>query len=172
MQLQRIEFNFDMPSEKFTRLTYLFKINLENLDKQKLADEVQSTFNSPDSLITEHFAGTNLKKEKEADSSESFVQFGYAYEGIRNMRTSFWKVIEQKFHANLKCRIYAPLGKVNGVNFDFFYRDEQDFLLKLYDSILAIPSIYLSKDAEYSSKRIAILRSSKDFLKNPLKLLP
>ncbi len=162
MKLSSLMFNYIIKDKKFEFMNYKFDVLLEVNSKEELIESAKSSLISLENLLDRHYLGENFSKTKNGEISPSTIEFGYDY---------FSNILSPIFKITLKYVILSNLnGKPENLFIDMKHTHDSDSILTIFDSVITLPNIKISNNAQIQIERINFLRKEEFELNKYLSL--
>jgi len=166
MQLEHIQFKYDIPQAAFTMMSYQFALPKEE-DKKKgffgwqkatmapsKIEQGKDYFQKLDSIITTTFSDEDIQTKGVGNISSVTDILGKQYH--------FTNTCDGFFLLELNISIRQNLQGVKDVQLQVYHSDkESNRVLQLYDAVLTHPEILLTKEAEQQAMKINQVRFQK-----------
>jgi hypothetical protein len=166
MQLEHIQFRYDIPQAAFTMMSYQFALPKEEEVKKGFFSWQKATmapskieqgkdyFQKLDSIITSTFSDEDIQTKGVGNISSVTDILGKQYH--------FTNTCNGMFLLQLDISIRQNLQGVKDVQLQVYHSDDKsNRVLQLYDAVLTHPEILLTKEAEQQAMKINQVRFQK-----------
>ena len=162
MELSSLVFNYIIKDKKFEFMNYKFDVLSEVNSKEELIESAKSSLTSLENLLDRHYLGENFSKTKNGEISSSTIEVGYDYSST---------ILSPIFKITLRYVILSnSSGKLENLFIDMRHIHDSDGILTIFDSVITLPNLKISNNAQIQIERINFLRKEEFELKQYLSL--
>lgn len=168
MELYKLEFQYSIETDSFNSFSYSFTSVSKDDSNEDIIMTATSSLQSLDKIILNTYKEQDLIKRKTGNITSRYTTFGHNY-SVKN-RESFTEIntslVELKYFLNTdKGTITDIILKLNSLTSKYSKH------LELYDSIISIEDLEISRSAQIEIDRVGFLRD-KGFREENILSLP
>lgn len=155
MNLSNVMFSYEIKDKQFSKINYSFDVLSDTKSSEEVIRSAKTSLQQLETMLDDVYKGSGLKEEDGMIDSTS-VDFGYLYSienGLLSNKKRYSTRLEYTISMNMQ-------GMPSGLTLRLANKDEdQQRLWKIYDSVLALPDIKISNQAQIQLERINFLRA-------------
>ena len=168
MNLSNLNFQYKIKDKKFPFISYEFNILPDVESKEELIELAKSSLQDLERILDNKYTRKGFKKEEDGEVTSSKIELGYNYSNS-SLISIFRKGL------NLTQLRYVILinskGEPRDLTLSLTNSDSNSArLLDVYDSVIMLPKLEISEDAQLQVDRINSLRSERFDVKEYLSL--